>query len=425
VFVGESLRMAASSLWAHKMRSVLTILGVILGIGAVLAVVTIGASFERSIVSGFNTVDDRTIFVTCDMAQPSVVGGPPDCHGQGRIFSERDRQVILGMEGVEAANPQGRLPIDHLSMGNRSIPFTSIAASESDSTAISSLAGGFESGRVFAAGAPEVVVSHDVGLLLGGNGTLVQLGTPLTIHFLDGTSDDVTVVGVLKRETNQFVQFTTGTIYAPVDRYYRFPPQPSPVTGQPTQMYDGFSVVADAPAHLQSAKKQVTEYLDSPASDAYHLQADGTTVYIATGSTIVDSVSTIFTDVTLLISAIAVVSLLVGAIGIANIMLVAVTERTREIGVMKAIGAKDSQVLLLFLLEAMLVGLVGAVLGVALGLAAGAAIVKLLFQHFTIVVPIPWVALSLAVGVLTGVVAGLLPARRATRIQPVEALAYE
>ena len=74
MFLGESLRMAARSLWAHRMRSVLTILGVILGIGAVLAVVTIGQSFERSIVSGFNTVDDRTIFVTCDMAQQSSVG---------------------------------------------------------------------------------------------------------------------------------------------------------------------------------------------------------------------------------------------------------------------------------------------------------------------------------------------------------------
>jgi len=424
MFGTEALRMAAASLWGHKLRSVLTILGVIIGVMSVLAVVTIGQSFQHSIVSGFSTVDDRTIFVTCDMASAGVTGGPPDCHGLGRIFSERDRQVILGLPGVEAANPQGRLPIDHLTFENRSVPFTSIAASESDATAISSLAGGFYSGRVFAADAPEVVVSWDVANLLG-QGQPVAPGSPLTIHFLDGTQDTVTIVGVLKKETNQFVQFTAGTIYAPVDRYYRFPPQDSPVTGQPTQMYDGFSVVADTPAHLQLAKKGVTDYLDSPRSDAYNLQAPGTVVYIATGSTIVDSVSTIFTDITLLISAIAVVSLVVSAIGIANIMLVAVAERTREVGILKAIGAKDSEVLLMFLLEAALVGLVGAAIGIVLGLVAGAVIVKAVFAHFSVVLPYAWIAIALGVGLLTGVLAGLLPARRATRIQPVQALAYE
>ena len=424
MFAAESLRMAASSLWGHKLRSVLTILGVIIGVMSVLAVVTIGQSFEHSIVSGFNTVDDRTIFVTCDLSNPGVTGGPPDCHGLGRIFSERDRQVILGLPGVEAANPQGKLPIDHLTFDNRSVPFTSIAASESDATAISSLAGGFYSGRVFGPDAPEVVVSWDVANLLGG-GTPVAPGAPLTIHFLDGTQDTVTIVGVLKKETNQFVQFTAGTIYAPVDRYYRFPPQASPVTGQDTQMYDGFSVVADTPAHLELAKKGVTDYLTGPESDADNLLVNGTTVYVATGSTIVDAVSGIFTNITLLISAIAVVSLVVSAIGIANIMLVAVAERTREIGILKAIGAKDGEVLLMFLLEATLVGLVGAAIGIVLGLAAGAIIVKALFAKFSIVLPYAWIGIALGVGVLTGVLAGLMPARRATRIQPVQALAYE
>ena len=221
------------------------------------------------------------------------------------------------------------------------------------------------------------------------------------------------------------MQFTQSTIFAPVGRYYRFPPQPSPVTGQPTQMYDGFSVVAATPADLAKARTEVATYLQSPDSDTYNLLANGTEVYVATGSTIVDAIGGVFDDITLLISAIAVVSLVVSAIGIANIMLVAVAERTREIGVLKALGAKDREVLLLFLLEAALVGLVGAAIGVGLGLAAGAIIVKLLFAKFSIVLPYRWIGIALGVGLLTGVLAGLLPARRATRIQPVRALAYE
>ncbi|MEA3137405.1 MAG: putative transport system permease protein, partial [Thermoplasmata archaeon] len=162
MFVGESLRMATANLWNHKLRSTLTVLGVIIGIMAVLAVVTIGKSFEQSIVSGFNTVDDRTIFVTCNLESNEIGGGPPDCNGLGRVFSERDRQTILHLPGVLAVNPQGQLPIDHLTYGNRSVPFRSIAAAESDSEAISSLAGGFLQGRVFAQDAAEVVVSYDV-----------------------------------------------------------------------------------------------------------------------------------------------------------------------------------------------------------------------------------------------------------------------
>lgn len=424
MFVGESLRMAAGSLASHKMRSTLTVLGVIIGIMSVLAVVTIGKSFEESIVSGFNTVDDRTIFVTCNLATNEVGGGPPDCQGLGRVFSERDRQQILALPGVLAVNPEGRLPIDHLTFENRSVPFRSIAAAESDAEAISSLVGGFHEGRVFGPDAPEVVVSYDVALLLG-QGDPDVVGEELTIHFLDEENETVTIVGVLKKETNEFVQFTSLTIFAPVQRYYRFPAQESPVTGEPIQVYDGFSVVAEDPRGLDDAKLAVTEYLESERSDAHHLLVNGTVLYIATGGNIVDAIGTLFDQITLFISAIAVVSLIVGAIGIANIMLVSVTERTREIGVMKAIGAKDSEVLVLFLLEAVLVGLVGAILGIALGLVAGALVIQFVFDEFTLVLPYDWVGISLVVGVLTGVIAGYLPARRATRIQPIQALAYE
>lgn len=426
MFIGEALRMAARSLSSHKLRSALTVLGVIIGITAVLAVVTIGTSFEESIVSGFNTVDDRTIFVTCNLESNEIGGGPPDCGGLGRVFTERDRQVLLDLPGVAAVNPQGRLPIDHLTIGNRSIPFQSLAMSESDSEAISSLAGGFYAGRVFGPRAAEVVVSHDTALILG-EGSPDVVGRNLTIHFVDNATEEVTVVGVLQKEENAFVQFTTRTIFAPVQRYYRFPPQESPVTGQMTAVYDGFSVVADDPRNLDTAKAGVTAYLESPDSDAYHLLVTGTTLYVATGSTIVDAIGTLFDQITLFISAIAVVSLVVGAIGIANIMLVSVTERTREIGVMKAIGARDSEILTLFLLEAVLIGLVGAVIGVALGLATGFAVLKVVpgFEDFVFAAPLDWVGIALAVGLLTGVAAGFMPARRATKIQPIQALAYE
>jgi putative ABC transport system permease protein len=123
------------------------------------------------------------------------------------------------------------------------------------------------------------------------------------------------------------------------------------------------------------------------------------------------------------VTGIAVISLVVGAIGIANIMLVSVTERTREIGIMKAVGFQNRDVLQLFLVEAVILGLVGAVVGVVVGVLAGWAATEILDLPLT--VPLKWAGVAVVVGVLVGVVAGLYPAWNGARIDPIEALRYE
>lgn len=428
MFIGESLRMAGGSLWSHKLRSVLTVLGVVIGITAVLAVVTVGSSLEKSIVAGFDTVDDRTLFVTCNLDTNDVGGGPPDCQGLGRIFSDRDAKHIRTFPSVSSVIVQAQLPIAGLLVDGQYVSFPALSTAPPNSEVVSRLAGGYYQGDVFEAGEAEIVVSYDVAERLG-NGTPVPIGKEIGIVFLggDNATETVRIVGILAQEDNPFVQFATNTIYGPIDRYYTFPRQESPVTGEPVLVFEGLAVISKDPQSLDDAKAAVTQYLTSQESDASHFLVDGTTMYIASASDITAAIGTVLDQVTLFISAIAVVSLVVGAIGIANIMLVSVTERTREIGVMKAIGARDSEVLVLFLVEATLIGLVGALLGVALGLGAGIAIVKLVpgFEDFIVAIPYDWVGIALAVGVLTGVVAGYLPARRATRIQPIQALAYE
>lgn len=425
MILSEALRMAAANLWSHKMRSALTILGVIIGIGSVLAVVTLGSSFEEGVVSGFDAVDDRTIFVSVDQ-DGDVTGGPAQDGGLGRIFSERDVARLEGLPGVEAVIVQALQPIAGLRLDGRFVSFGVLNTADPGSDLLSDLAGGYEAGTVFAAGQPEVVFSFDVAQRLGG-GEPLPIGTSIGLLFLDGRIDNVTLVGILAQEDNPFVQFTAGQVFAPIDRYYSFPKQTSPVTGDPVRVFDGMAILGDSPRDLEELADAVEGYLTTSDSDAAGFQVEGTVILVATASDITQQIGQIFDQITLFISAIGGVSLLVGAIGIANIMLVSVTERTREIGVMKAIGAQDREILSLFLLEAFLIGLAGAVIGIALGVAGGWSIIKsgLFGDDFPFVLPWDWLGYSVLVGIGVGVVAGFLPARRATKIQPIQALAYE
>ncbi len=425
MFIGESLGMAARALWAHKVRSILTILGVLIGVGSVLAVVTLGASFEASIVSGFDAVGDRSILVSVGQETAGGVGGgPPDAMGLGRIFSERDVGFLAALDGVESVIVQANQPIAGFTLDGRFIPFAVLSTAPQDSTFLQTLAGGYETGRQFKPDAAEVVLSHDVAVRFG-QGEAIVAGTVMEVVFLDGARENVTVAGVLSQEDNPFVQFTANTVFAPLSRYYRFPPQPSPVTGEPVLLYEGLAIVAETAEDVRDVQDAARGYLGGRDSDAQRLRVEGTEILVVTASDITDQIGVLFDQVTLFIGAIAVVSLVVGAIGIANILLVSVTERTREIGVMKAIGAKDREILVLFLLESILIGLLGSLLGIGLGFGTGAVLVNALFTDAQLAIPWGWLGISLGVGIGVGVVAGLLPALRATRVQPVVALQYE
>jgi putative ABC transport system permease protein len=138
---------------------------------------------------------------------------------------------------------------------------------------------------------------------------------------------------------------------------------------------------------------------------------------------VVEEIQDVIDRITRFVTGIAVIALVVGAIGIANITLVSVTERTKEIGIMKAVGATNRDTMQLFLTEAVLLGGIGAIVGVPLGLLVGFGAAVYAEVSFTL--PIDWIVFSVVMGVTTGVVAGLYPAWRASKVDPIEALRYE
>lgn len=422
MILAESFRMAVSNLLQHKARSVLTILGILIGLGAVLAVVTLGRSFEASVTSQFDSVDDRTIFIQAirQTAGPGPGGGQQGAGPYGTIFTEVDRDRLEGLDGVDRVTVAGSVQVAGFAVGSRELVFDRLTATLPDAETVRKPAD-YESGRVFALGTTEIVLGYDIAVQLGpGTGPLVAPAEAV-ISFRDGTTEAATIVGVLKPDTAFFGSRNT-QVYAPVDPYYSNV-RPSPTTGEDVRVYTSMSVIAADARQVGDVQARVKTYMDTE-SDAHQLLAQGVSIRVATAKDLQASIGSLFDQITLFIGAIGAISLLVGAIGIANIMLVTVAERTREIGILKAIGAKNSEVMVLFLLEALLIGFFGAIFGIAAGLTAGALIVRNAFAT-TPVIPYDWIGLAILVGMGVGVVAGLLPARRATKVEVVRALAYE
>jgi putative ABC transport system permease protein len=422
MFFFESLRMASSSLWGHKLRSLLTILGVIIGVGSVLAVVILGSSFEQSITSQFDDLDNRTIFVSLTQNQTSGQPGPPNAGLFGRAFTDRDAQELSKIDGVEIVVPSGAMATRGLQHNGSLLLLDGVTATRSLNDALRDPAL-YANGTVFNDTQAQIVLGDGIARLLG-KGTPPKVGDRITILLPEGQTN-ATLAGILAPSTGIFSEANTNA-YVPFDVFYNITVT-SPVTGQDVKVFNGLVVYASSPTNVNAVRDRVRDYLESDASDLKGILPDGLTLLVATPGDITDAISGAFAQVTLFVAAIAVVSLVVGAIGIANIMLVAVTERTREIGVMKALGGKNSQILFLFLMEATLVGILGAVIGIGLGIAGGGAIVNGVFgsEDIEVVIPYDWVMISLAVGVGVGIVAGYLPARRATRIEIVKALSYD
>lgn len=420
MFFGESLRMAVANLWGHKVRSLLTILGVVIGVGSVLSVVTLGKSFEQSIVGEFDSLDQRTVYVYSSLTPAGQ--GPPNCMQYCSIWTDVDLQALQALDGVEHVVVSAEVASTSLAVAGHELTFEGLTATVPEADELRVL-DEYASGGPFVLGSPQVVLGSQVAKYLSPEANITA-GIAIQVRLPDGRIVNGTVAGVLMEDTNFFGD-RNGRVYVPIDPFLTAT-RPSPSTGELGRVYNGFTLVAEDARVVNRVRDEAKSYVQQE-SDARELKVEGQTLSVSTPSDIQGQISAAFDQVTIFISAIGGVSLVVGAIGIANIMLVSVTERTREIGVMKAIGARDGEILILFLVEAFLIGLAGAIVGIALGLFGGYGIVNsgLFGDDFPFVLPYDWVGYSIAVGIGVGLVAGLLPARRATRIQPIQALAYE
>lgn len=403
----ESLRISWRSIRSHKLRSTLTTLGVILGVGAVITFMVLGGAFTEDIVGDLEENEEPGMIVTTQTT-------PEDGFGvmfvNTPIYTEHDISSLAALEDVAYAAPLGGLSVNQVAAGDDIV--TGVITVQATTEPIFEY-DEFVDGEPFTEGTAEAVINTEVVQLFGGD---LAVGDSITLT-MSGEQESVTIAGIIDEPD---ALLSGPNIYVPTEPYYTTVIETPRGTNE--RAY-GTLVVSpvDADATID-VRERVIDYFDGDA-DATQLKQDDHDIVVQTVDDAIEQVTDIIGQLTIFIAGIAAISLVVGSIGIANIMIVSVTERTRNIGIMKAVGARKRDIMQLFLVESVILGIIGSFFGVALGLGIGYLGVSLI--GWSMVFPIDWILIAVGVGVSVGLISGIYPAWRAAKVDPIEALRYE
>ncbi|MBK6431306.1 ABC transporter permease [Candidatus Amarolinea dominans] len=403
------LRVAVSSLTAHTMRTVLTMLGIVIGVAAVIALVAAGTGAQAQVVSQFQSLGSNLVTVT---AMSNFGFSQSGLQQSSRTLTMNDVNAIKSLAtSVSQVAP--------LYSANATVTY----GGSTTSTTINGVTEEYATVR-------NTTVTRGRFLTQGDNenvAMVVVLGTSV-VEDLFGSSEvnavgetvrinrqNYEVIGVLKSKGQSGPQNQDDIIIMPLRTAQL------KLGGAGTITLRSINLQVRTAEEMDLAQAQVTAILRTLHGLATGADND---FLVQNQADILSSVAETSGTFTTLLGSIAAISLLVGGIGIMNIMLVSVTERTREIGLRKAVGAKRGDILVQFLTEAIVMSALGGVVGVALGV-VGAQIITPLLGSSQAVVTSQSVVLALAVSLAIGVFFGLYPANRAASLNPIDALRYE
>ena len=425
----ENIKLSFQALLANKMRSLLTMLGIIIGIGSVIGIMTVSSSLTSSISTSFQEMGANNITVGLKQVSEET-----ETYSNGMKFGSMGR--------TSSIEEDDRITDEMLSELKSTFSDEIDAISVSESVGSGSIVSGENSASISITGInEEYFESDDVTLLAGryitsedisGNKKVIMISDLAVDNIFDGDTESALwqkisveidgeytyyyVVGVYEYESNSEFssssdEDTTTSAYIPIS------------TGKEQlhsdDGYEKFTVVtATTVSSVSDFADQIERFFQSYYNDNEDYEISTTTMESMT-----ESMTSMIETVSIAIAFIAGISLLVGGIVVMNIMLVSITERTREIGTRKALGAKNGSIRVQFIVESMIMCLTGGILGILLGFGIGAVASEILGYSAT--VPVVAILVSVGFSMVIGLFFGYYPANKAAKMDPIEALRYE
>ena len=413
--VYQIVRQSRKAIFRNKGRSFLTILGIIIGIGSVIALISLGTGVQESVSSKIATLGTKTLTISPGQAFSPGQGSSGQHPGSG---SDGFSQIssTLSVKDLESIQDKKKNP--SVAAASGTVSASSVFVIDGVETRQSILGVSeaqfdirnlsIDSGKLFTINDIEnrnkvVVLGSESAKQLVGND---PLGKPLTIN-----QQTYTVIGVLKPADESGVGNPNKSVYVPYT---------AAMDSFNTTAFSTMIAQATSEDTVDKAKDEITRTLLTNHNISDPKLADFT---VFTSKDLLSTISSVTGILTSLLAGIAAISLVVGGIGIMNIMLVSVTERTREIGLRKAVGAKTSDILWQFMVEAIMLTITGGILGIGLGWLVGQGAKSVL--DIEPVITANSVLLAVGVSTVVGLIFGIYPAARAARLNPIDALRYE
>ena len=403
--IWEYIKIALMNIKSNKGRSVLTMLGIIIGISSVILIISIGNGMRSEINSELDSMaGGQIVLYTNDSVE-----------GNDVFFTEEDFELITEkVDNVKGATPQYGM---WAGAKGRKGDFDAIVYAGNEALQYCAATEPIVRGRYFTksdylAGNKVCVINESSARMLFGTTDVVGMNFEVTIY---NVTQDMTIVGVREDNSSTLISMLNGSGYLQVE-------MPISTLGANygfwVEDFQQFYIVADKPEYSAQVAADSIRLMESK-----HNVRGENKILMESFADYQAEYDTILSVITAFISFVAAISLLVGGIGVMNIMLVSVTERTREIGIRKSLGARTNSILLQFLAEAGIITLIGGLIGIAIGALGAIGICGML--GFPAQVKVTTVLFAAIFSSAVGIFFGIYPARKAAKLSPIEALRHE
>jgi putative ABC transport system permease protein len=418
----ENIRLAISSLLANKMRALLTMLGIIIGIGSVIGIMTVGDSLSGSISSSIQSLGAKNIAITLQPRESNQDSVMTSLRGLAKGAADKDMISNDMLRNLRAAFPQDIEAISIIeNVGNgqskdgsryANLNLSGVNSDYAKANDLSIVQGHFLTPEETQSFKKIAVVSDRLTDNMFGRSE--ALGRTIDV-VVDGVSEKYTIVGIYKYTPSALTPVMTSekdlttTVFIPINTALHR-------TG--SVGYQNVTIMTSPTTDSVAFASNLEAFFNY-----YYANNQDYTVRAYSMESMADTVNSVMGTLTIAISLIAAISLLVGGIGVMNIMLVSITERTREIGTRKALGATNGSIRIQFIVESVFICMIGGAIGILLGLGLGN--IGASFLGYPAVASLDNIALAVGFSTAIGVFFGYYPANKAAKLDPIEALRYE